>query len=131
MTETNMERVKRWKSKIFYNPIIRYLFLSSLKINMISMVAFRRASGDAVSVLMATVLLLAITAVPIFFAKLLHNNRDRLEDEANVKKFGTIYAGRNVNSDKKHQVWIYPLSFFFRRAIFMMATVFLAEWPSL
>ena len=39
--------------------------------------------------------------------------------------------GRKVDGDEKKMVWLYPLSFFFRRAIFILSTVFLMGKPAM
>ena len=130
-TEKNMERIRKLKRSIFWNKIIRYLFLSSLKFNMVALVAFKRTPENGYEMLTAVLIFIGITALPVYFARLLIKHGDSLEEDENAERFGTIYSNRNVNSEKKHRVWIYPLSFFYRRAIFMAATVFLIDWPNM
>ena len=40
LSNKNKERYERIKSKVFWNPFIRYLFLNALKLNLSAMVAF-------------------------------------------------------------------------------------------
>ena len=55
------EERKEWlKSKIFYNPFIRYAFLNALKFNMASMLAFKRKSTDTPSIIVAVLLFIVI-----------------------------------------------------------------------
>ena len=43
-----------------------------------------------------------------------------------------MYMGRRVqNNLDERRVWIYPISFFCRRTIFIMATVLLFEYPNM
>lgn len=40
VSDKNRERIKKLKRKIFFNPIVRYLLLNSLKLNMSGFVVF-------------------------------------------------------------------------------------------
>ena len=44
---------------------------------------------------------------------------------------GTLYEGKNVESERKHRVWSYPLVFFYRRSFFAVCTVTLFDYPAL
>ena len=41
LSEKNLQRLKRLKKKVFFNPIVRYLLLESLKLNMSSIVVLK------------------------------------------------------------------------------------------
>ena len=45
--------------------------------------------------------------------------------------FGTSYEGRKVDGKEGHYVWIYPISYFLRRAILIACTVFLIDHPDM
>ena len=106
------------------------MLLSSLKINLIAMVALKRATDDPLSIVLASLLSIFIMALPLYLARILYVNKDELDDEVNVKKFGTLYEGKDI-SRENHHVWLYPITFLYRRVIFMAATVFLIDWPSM
>ena len=119
------------KSKLFYNSLIRYVLLSSLKTNLVAMVALKRASGDdPLSIVLASLLSIFIMAFPLYLARILYVNDEDLNDEDNIKSFGTLYEGKDVDREN-HHVWLYPIIFLYRRVIFMAATVFLIDWPSM
>ena len=76
-------------------------------------------------------ILLVINLVPIFLSRLLYKKSAVLESAENLAKYNTMYSDKNVVETRKHRVWIYPLFFFFRRTIFIIATVFLLNYQSM
>ena len=42
-----------------------------------------------------------------------------------------MYDGKNVESERKHRAWTFPLVFFYRRMIFCVGTVLLFDKPAL
>ena len=58
---------------------------------------------------------------------LLQKYKDSLAEERQVNWFGTAYEGRTLDGDEKETVWIYPVSFFYRRTIFCIFTVVLID----
>ena len=62
---------------------------------------------------------------------LLCKRKESLKEKKNIITFGTIYQGRSVKSNEKENLWIYPLLFFYRRAIFIFFTVYLREFPDM
>ena len=56
--------------------------------------------------------------------------RDRLEEQEIRVSFGTIYKGKNVRNADTRTFW-YPISFFWRRAGFIIVTVYLFAHPVL
>ena len=66
-------------------------------------------------------------ATPIIMSKILYAKRDSLSNEDTINTYGTLYVGKNIEEPSRNYVWVYPLTFFFRRTIFMIVTVFLFE----
>ena len=124
-----MHKLKR---KFFYNPLIRYAFLNTMKLNLASMVTYKNyEQSSAAEVIVAALILSLLNILPIALALVVYWQTDRLELDENTQKFGTIYEGRNVSSTRNHRVWFYPFTFFTRRMLFMMLTVFLIETPQI
>ena len=117
---------------IFFNPMIRYAFLNSMKLNLAAMITYKyyqdRSSGEVV---IAALILTLINILPFALALVVYKQTNRLELEENTTKFGTIYKGRNVSRTKNNWVWFYPLTFFVRRMLFMILTVFFVEYPQI
>ena len=42
-----------------------------------------------------------------------------------------MYEGKNVEAERNHQVWSFPLVYFYRRTFFVLGTVFLFDYPSI
>ena len=53
-----------------------------------------------------------------------------MKDEVTVKSIGSFYSGKNVHSPK-HQVHLYVVAFFLRRGLFVIATVYLFDYPQM
>ena len=113
-----------------YNPIIRYLFLNSIKLNFMAFIVFRPPIGGFLDIVLASIIMVLIIGIPIFFLRLLRKNRKSLNDEKQSNVFGALYQGKNVMEDAQHE-FIYPLIFFYRRTIFIIATIFLFDFPTL
>ena len=47
-----------------------------------------------------------------------------------MARIGTLYDGKNVEADRKHKVWSYPLVYFYRRTLFILGTVLLFDYPA-
>ena len=118
---------------IFYNPMIRFAFLSALKFNMTCLVVFKKESSSASEIFIAVVLFIGIAiVVPATLIRIINKNKEILDLEKIVKTYGTTYMGRRViNSLDERKVWIYPAIFFMRRTLFIIATVFLFEKPNM
>ena len=70
--------------------------------------------------------------VPATLAIAIYRNRKNLHKEKIVKAIGTIYQGRRLQSTVDTiRVWIYPVSYFCRRTIFIGASVFLLDHPNM
>ena len=78
--------------------------------------------------------LIVLNLLPILFAKVLHKNRETLETEETIQKYGTLYEGLTVKAtldspQKQRHIWIFPLIFMFRRTLFIVLTVLLFDYP--
>ena len=116
------------KRKLFWNPIIRYTMLSSLKLNLAAMVIFKDGFPDDTMQGVIAIFQLGFFALilPILYARILKQNVEELAEENSISVYGSLYK------DLVHEnVWTYPLAFFFRRSAFTLATVFLFDRPSL
>ena len=116
---------------IFYNAIVRFVFLNALKFNMSSMVVFYNDSSSAGSTFVAALLFICFSvAVPIVLIWIVYINRDTLHELKMKLKFGTMYSGRRViDFIYERRVWVYPATFFIRRTLFAITTVSLFEHP--
>ena len=130
LSEKCLNMINLIKAYIFYNPIIRYVFLNSIKLNFMAFIVFRPPIGSFIDIALASVIMVLLTVVPIFFFRLLRKNRKSLTDEKLSKVFGALYQGKNITQDAQHE-FTYPLIFFYRRTIFIIATIFLFDFPTL
>jgi len=128
-SEKCQERMKRLKKKLFYNPIIRYFILNSLKLAVSALVAIKAGAPDASTAVPVTTLTI-VNLTPLLFLWVGYLNRDNLDREEIRSRMGSIYTGKNVQ-DKEHRAYLYPLAFFWRRILFAVATVYLLEHPAL
>ena len=102
LSDKTKARIKKVKEKIFYNPIVRYLLLNSLKLNFAAFIVFKKPVGGAWDVFVGISLMLIINALPIFFFFLLRKNRTILENEKPKKSYGALYAGKNSTKEAEH-----------------------------
>ena len=124
------EKVHGLKRKVFYNPIIRYLLLNSLKLNLSAFMAFATPDKNAADILIALVVLCIVNIAPIICCIVIFRNRAGLKEDDNRKAFGTLYQGRKIE-DTKNRIMLYPIAFFYRRTIFIIVTVFLFDRPAI
>jgi len=117
------------KRKIFFNPFIRYIFLSYLKLSFAALVVLKLVKDSPMQMFSAYVILVIVNLVPIFLAYLLHKNKTSLDELDTKRKFGSIYALKNPLGTHKDRIWVFPLAFFYRRALFSVLTVVLLSHP--
>lgn len=122
-------RVNNLKQKVFYNPVIRYIILNSLKFNMsgiMAISAFMTGEEPSISNMLVGVAIITLTnlVVPIVFGIILYRNREVLNSYDAKKTYGAIYYGKNV-TDKDHKAGQHAFVFFFRRCLFVVVTVYL------
>ena len=79
------------KQKIFFNPMIRYMFLNALKLNLTVMITYRRSADEPLSIILASLILLLVLATPILLSKVIYARQDSLAEIKNKKAFGTVY----------------------------------------
>lgn len=125
------ERATSLKDKVFYNAMIRFAFVSALKLNLSAMVAMQEFFFlDTGKQIVTAITFIAINLMPLVFARVLYKRAGKLEHPDN-SKIKTLFAGRRVDSGSEHRVWIYPLVFFGRRYIFIFVSVYHIESPAL
>mmetsp|Transcript_20732 Transcript_20732/g.25371 ORF Transcript_20732/g.25371 Transcript_20732/m.25371 type:complete len:301 (-) Transcript_20732:1007-1909(-) len=122
------ERVKKLKQKVFYNPIIRYLLLNSLKLNMSGLIVFKTAGATKEDIAVAVAIIALVNGAPLMFLFAINRNRGILLEDDTRKSFGAAYAGKNV-TDEDHAAHVYPFVFFLRRCAFIAATIYLFDYP--
>ena len=61
------ERINSLKTKIFWNPIIRYLILNSLKLNMSAIVVFKLSGAGIADIATAITILAGLVGAPLVF----------------------------------------------------------------
>ena len=128
VSDKNRERIKKLKRKIFFNPIVRYLQLNSLKLNLSGLLVFITHGAQVHDYIVAVLILIAVNAAPIPFYFVVKRNKGKLKSDDVRQRFGSIFAGKNV-TDEDHKAHLYPFPFFIRRAAFIAATVFLFDYP--
>ena len=96
LSDKAKERVKNLKAKVFWNPIIRYLILNSLKLSMTAFVAFKvtSATGDIAS---SVGLVIVVNFAPIAFYLAVWRNQKSLKQDDTQKVLGSIYMGKNID----------------------------------
>ena len=130
LSDKTKARIMKVKEKVFYNPLIRYLLLNALKFNFAAFIVFRKPIGGAWDVFLGLVIMISMTVLPALLFYLLRKNRDNLEQEEQRKVYGTLYTGKNVEMKAENQ-FIYILVFFYRRTLFVCATIFLYDYPTI
>ena len=96
LSEKTKERIEKVKDKIFFNPIIRYLLLNSLKLNFAAFIVFRKPIGGVWDVFVGSILMLITNTLPMFFFFMLRKNHSILEEDKPKKVYGALYSGKNA-----------------------------------
>ena len=115
------------KTNVFWNPIVRYYILNSLKLSITGFMVFKVSDSGPGDYFIAILMLVILNAMPIIFGIVLKQNKETLAKEDTKKTIGAIYAGKNV----EQKAYLFPMSFMWRRTVFVASTVFLFSWPSL
>ena len=105
--------------------------LSGIKTNMSALLVFKLLPSNKTQTVFAALIFAIFNLIPLFYSRVLYKNKDELENENKVRLFGSLYDNRNVNKDKDHRAWAFPLTFFYRRTVFACVTVFLFEKPAI
>lgn len=74
LNEKRKAQIKKLKTKVFWNPIIRYLVLNSLKLNISAVIIYNAAEKAQLDVITSTVILLILNGAPIGFYFVLKRN---------------------------------------------------------
>ena len=122
--------VNKISEKIFFNPLIRYLLLNTLKFTIVSLIVFRANKPSTTDLIVSIAILSFIGLITINFVILLRCMSKELGKEMRLRRFGTLYQGKNVNS-ARNKVYLVPFAFFIRRIAFGCTTVFLFYHPHL
>ena len=99
--------------------MIRYAFLNYLKLNLGAISVFYLRSDHTLELLLAILLFAILALVPVVLARVLYMKRNNLE-EARLK-YGTLFKGKSIDP-KRHMAWVFPLTFFSRRIVFIIVT---------
>ena len=83
------------KSKIFYNAIIRYLFQSTLKMQIASITTITLLAWDQGKnqIMVAAAVVFIFSVMPFIFIGVLLNNFKSLDKPSMVQKIGSMYNG--------------------------------------
>lgn len=119
------------EDQLFYNPMIRISLLSAVKANLTSNLVFRLLKEDRTQMIIAGCIFGLFSIVPLWYARVLSKNSKELEADISVRKFGSLYDNKNVNSERDHQIWFFPIAFFYRRTAFVAITIFLFDRPDM
>ena len=116
------------KKKVFWNPIVRYLAINALKLNISAILVFNAASKSIQDVVISACILAIFNGAPIVYYFALKKNKDTLSSKDTIKEIGAIYTGLNVTSTNQ-RAYIYPVAFFWRRCLFALITIYLFDYP--
>ena len=116
-------RVEQFKKRLFYNILIEYVLLNSLKYFIMAFTAFRLKGSDIGSITIAVIILLLYLVLSVLFTCLLHMRELQLGDPEQKEKIGKLYEGMttldaiNILS-KRPLTWLYSALFLGRRCLF-------------
>lgn len=94
-------RFNEAKTKVFFNPLIRYSLLNALKLNMTAFAVFKNKDLDSPQAFVAYLLCAVMISLPILYAVFLHKNQSKLADEAFKLQYGVLYEDLNIRTHKK------------------------------
>ena len=126
-----MEKLSR---RIFWNPFVRCFALYSLKLYLVSLVALKQNSRDKevdkseTDLVISSLITISVTSIAAIFVIILIKKRDKLHTSFYKRTIGALYVDLNV-SEKTSNIYCYTVSFFLRRLLFVIVTVFLFKHP--
>ena len=82
------------KQKVFWNPMIRYVYLNALKLSMASLYVIK-ADGYEIG---AVLVLIALNIAVALFVRVLFKSQSELNKPAKVKSIGSLYTGKNIET---------------------------------
>ena len=101
MSVKSKEKIEKIKRKIFFNPMIRWLYLSSLKLYFSAILSFK-GEVNLVSILILT----TITLVAIILAGILNKNAENLDSETCIGMYGAAYDGKTLAEGRNRFICI-------------------------
>lgn len=126
------EKIQKVKNKVFFNPLISYSMLNSMKLSMIAVTAIGGARSDPTQIVVGSLLFTALVATSVVYQRLLKRRSDKLACEQNKATIGSLYAGLKLDqADSKleemrdRRVHLYPMLFIHRRIAFIIFCCFL------
>ena len=131
LSEKAKKRIEKMKRDMKYNPLIRYLLLNSLNFNFSAICVFMHANSRIESKVFAALCIILMNVCPLVLSFILYKANNVLQDKKRKNQIGTLYEGRNVEAERKHRVWLFPLVFFYRRTIFIVGTILFFDRPAL
>ena len=75
------DRISKFKRSIFYNPLIRFTYLNTLKFNIGAMGTIAGLNEDPSEIVFAVFLLLTFNILPIIYSCFLKRNEEMLREE--------------------------------------------------
>lgn len=99
LSEKRKTQIKNLKTKVFWNPIIRYLQLNSMKLYISSIVALNVGQKGIADLASSIAILALLNFTPLVFCVTLSRNRYSLTSQSTKKEISAIYVGKNVTSD--------------------------------
>ena len=88
---TVLQKIKSLNEKIFFNMIISYILINSLKFFVLSFTAFKSSDSDYESEVLGGVLLSLYLLMTLFFAFLLFKLGEKLASQYHERKIGRLY----------------------------------------
>ena len=93
------ERITNAHKKIFYDAIIRYLLVNSLKLNMTLILTMKESETEERWISIA--LLVIFLLVPFALCYVLQKKKDKLDEEETKQRFGNLIVAFRHNDDKQ------------------------------
>ena len=128
------DRINSLRQRIFYNMLIEYSLVNSLKFYILAFLSLNKS--DLGTKLLGAGVLAFFLVLPLFFARLLKKNEERLGLAEVRQKIGVLYEGlTTVNainrSSKRQLTWLYSPLFLLRRCAFSALTAYMLDYPNL
>ena len=132
------ERITDCKRRIFFNPLIRFTYLNSLKFNIVAMGTISGLNEGPSEIIQAVLILLTFNLLPILYSCILKKKPEMLQEEEFKEIVGTLYSGMaipefefSILGRDKPLTWMKPAIFMFKRTLFAISTVALFDYPAL
>ena len=123
------EKALKINKRILYNPLIQYVIFEAMKLQLASLVSLNSRNTTIGDQIAAYLLLAFITFVPLAFFFILCKNHSMLDLDSSRERFGKLYFGKNVQKERL-VLWM-PLTFFYRRSIFILTSIYFIKHTNL